>query len=304
MRRLFAVLVLLSGCDLYWNGDDDPCKDYGYGAGASEPAFQLRNPQTGQCEYGGGGYPCDGQCGPCALEGDIGVSAQPDWGACYSRCDGLAEGSCLAAAGCYAAYDEDTSLADAPANTTFKGCWETAPSGPISTGTCIGLDAQQCSRHDNCSAYYDAGVNALVAGNFTRCAPESTTTSCTNVDCGGGYHCEDQCKDTCTPTSGCGGPQCGPMCVPDGNVCDTANCGPGYQCVETCTAPTPTHAGQCFPSCVAITACETLTTETACAGRSDCTTVYNGDNCTCYPNQGCSCEILTYDHCESVAQPL
>ncbi len=299
MRRLLAVLIVLSGCDLYWNeGDDDPCKyDYATGGGASQPAYELRNPVTGQCEYGGGPYPCDYQCGPCAQAGDDRAAplSQVDWGACYSQCDGLTESSCLTASGCYAAYDEDTSLADAPAKISFKGCWQTAPSGPISTGSCFSLDAHECSRHDNCSAYYEAGVNALVAGSFNRCAPETSANGCTGIDCGPGYHCQDECKDT----GGGAGTQCASMCYPDGSTCTAALCGPGYECVETCINMTPTHVGQCYPSCVPTTSCEALSTEAACAGRSDCTSVYDGQDCTCYPNTGCSCEILTYDHCES-----
>jgi hypothetical protein len=293
MRRLafrfFGLLVLVSGCDLYWNHGDDDCKYYDYGGTGAVPSWQIRNPTTGQCESWGGGYGCDDPCAPCAYEGDI--AAQPDWASCQSACSGLTENACVAQAGCQASYDLAGSAA------TFAGCYETAPSGPISTGTCDGLGAQECTRHDNCSTYYTPGA-------FARCVAETTVSACAAVDCGPGYHCEDQCKDTCGPGGDCG-PQCGAMCVADGNVCAAVDCGPGYECVETCIDPTPTHNGQCFGQCQPTTSCEAITTETACAARGDCTAVYTGDDCTCTQTGGCHCEILTYDRCESLhPQPL
>lgn len=277
MRRLFAVLVLMTGCNLYWNGQGD---DVVCATGAIAPSQELRNPTTGYCEYfNGPGYPCDGVCGPCPES--IG-EPQPDWGACQSQCNGLEEAACLTAPGCLAAYYEDTTTPE-HATTSFRGCYITAPSGPVSTGACAALDAQQCSRHDNCAMYYQAGVNDLLEGDFTRCGPEPTT-NCALVDCETGYHCEDQC----TSPSSCAG-----MCVPDGNSCAATTCQPGYDCVDVCSG------GTCNPSCVPSTACAALPTESACAARSDCTTVYNGTDCTCYPNTGCTCAVLTYDHCEA-----
>ena len=290
MRRLLCLVVLLTGCDLYWNGGDDDCKYYGY-EGDIAPSIGIRNPSTGECEGGGWGG-CEDSCGPCAYDtAGGGALAQPDWAKCQSVCTNLTESSCIQQAGCQASYD----LSGATAS--FAGCFETAPSGPVSTGVCAGFDAHECTRHDNCSTYYNPG-------SFARCAAETTSSACAAIDCGPGYHCEDQCKDSCGPTGDCG-PQCGAMCVPDGNVCAGVDCGPGATCVETCIDPTPTHAGQCYAQCHPTTACETLTTETACTARTDCTTVYNGDDCTCTPSGGCTCEILTYDHCESLhPQPL
>ena len=296
MRRLLAVLVLLSGCDLYWNNGDDDCEYYATaGAELSQPANQLRNPETGDCEYfgGGGGY-CNDPCAPCAAEDQGAPRPDPDWAQCYGQCNGLTESSCISTSGCQATYDSTITAGNASPTNTFSGCVGTAPSGPISTGSCTNLTSSQCNQHDNCAAYYLPN-----GGNFDRCAPESGGSACTNVDCGPGYHCEDQCKDTCGPGGDCG-PQCGSMCVPDGNVCDNVDCGAGYSCVETCTTPTPTHNGQCFASCQPTTSCEALTTEAACAGRGDCTTVYLGDDCTCTPGGGCTCEVLTYDHCETL----
>ena len=303
-RLLLAVLVLASGCDLYWNSTgDDVCNGYGYGGIA--PSQDLRNPVTGDCEYfGGGDYPCDSACGPCPATTEGAPQADPDWGQCYGSCNALDEASCLTTSGCLATYDDVTTHA------SFRGCFATAPSGPVSTGACYGLDAHECSRHDNCAMYYDAGLDALVPGQFTRCAPEPTTAGCSAVDCGPGYHCADQCTDPCPPNGACTmNPTCTATCVPDADSCANVDCGPGYECVQTCGGGTPTPNGMvpgtCSASCVEVTACEALATENDCAQRSDCTTVYNGEDCTCYPNQGCTCQVLTYDHCESLtAQPL
>ncbi|MBL9014442.1 MAG: hypothetical protein JNL83_09705 [Myxococcales bacterium] len=295
MRRLLCLLVLVSGCDLYWNQGDDDCEYYATSGAEGDiaPAPGVRNPNTGECEYWGGGYGCDNPCAPCAGD-DLGrpePAALPDWASCQSACTGLTEAACVGQAGCQASYDLAGSAA-----ATFAGCFETAPSGPVSSGTCTGLDAHECTRHDNCATYYNPG-------SFSHCAAE-TSGACSGIQCGPGYHCEAQCKDTCVGGGDCG-PQCGAMCVPDGNVCAAVDCGPGYECVEICVEPTPTHAGQCYAQCHPTTSCEAITTEAACAARTDCTTVYNGDDCTCTPTGGCTCEILTYDHCESLhPQPL
>lgn len=286
MRSLVTALVLvtgLSGCNLYWNGegDDVVC--------ALAPNNELRNPVTGDCEYfNGPGYPCDNFCGPCPESAGQPV---PDWGACYSQCNGLGEADCLTATGCLAAYYEDP-RADATGPDVFRGCYATAPSGPVSSGSCTNLDAQQCSRHDNCSMYYSSiPTGGLGEGDFTRCADERKT-SCDTVDCAPGHHCEEQCRE-CGPTEDCSGTHvCSATCVPDDNSCANTTCQPGYSCVDSCTA------GTCTGTCVPNTACAALPTEAACSARPDCTTVYLGTDCTCYPNQGCTCEVLTYDHCE------
>jgi hypothetical protein len=297
MRSLLAVLVLLTGCDLYWNhqGDDD-CRVTGYGADIA-PAQELRNPTTGNCEpyYGGGGPYCNSACGPCPESGAD--TAQPDWGACYSTCNALDEAACLHTSGCLATYEESAVKNLPPTSSTFRGCFATAPSGPISAGACTNLDAQTCSRHDNCAMYYNEYANGGT-GQFDHCAPEPfTTNGCATVDCGAGYHCQDQCTE-CPPNSGCGGPQCSPMCIPDGDICAGVDCGSGWTCTVTCVDPNPTHVGQCYGVCTMETACGALTTEAACTARTDCTSVYDGTDCTCTENQGCTCQILTYNHCE------
>lgn len=196
MRSLALVTVLLAGCNLFFDDDDNPpCLAQPNTKGGAEgfaPQELLRNPDTGNCEGFGGGT-CDDRCGPCPAT-DI---AQPDWGSCFSQCEGLAETDCIKQAGCFAAYDELTN----PTRSQFRGCWQTAPSGPVSTGTCSGLGAQECSRHDNCTAHYNP--------RFTFCADETPQAACatlaTENDCAARPDCQriykgDDC--TCTP-DGC-----------------------------------------------------------------------------------------------------
>jgi len=334
-RGLAITLVLLAGCDLYFdhNTGDDDCQ---YGPGYA-PDWQARNPQTGDCESIGGGD-CGG-CGPCA---ELTI-AQPDWGACFSPCEALDEASCLTTDACRAAYTE----AVPDGQPAFRGCWAVAPSGPVH-GTCENLDAQECSRHDDCAAYYTENLGAGSA-QFSRCAAEGFVScfgdlecgpgahcstsdgeclpppgctggadacpavcagrcvldndSCSIVDCGTGAHCEQQCHpcDSPDPTTTCD-PICQPLCVPD-QACDATTCPPNTECVQQCDGITPGNpgCGQCTISCVPIGAsCEALSTEAACAGRSDCTRVYQGMDCTCYPNGPCECQTLTYERCEAL----
>ena len=67
MRRYLALVIVLSGCGLYFDGDDDPppvCNGYG----AEVAPIELRDPGTGQCQSFGGWTGCDpytdGNCCP------------------------------------------------------------------------------------------------------------------------------------------------------------------------------------------------------------------------------------------------
>jgi hypothetical protein len=288
MKKGLAVLViLLSGCDLYFGGDDDPC-EYDYATGGTKPdiaAQEVRNPETGVCEYGGGGgWGCDDRCGPCPAYEDS--TPVQDWGACYGKCYGFGETACMAQTGCYAAYLDDPAADGAP---KFWGCWDTAPSGPI-RGSCTGLGGYECSRHDDCIAVYngksDASGTAYEGTSFQSCRAEYTidTPVCAAVDCGPGYTCEEQCSNN----------DCKPVCV-NTLTCASVDCGPGYTCSTACS--TNGDKTTCGPLCVPSSACEALADETACLARNDCTPVYDGQDCTCYPDH-CECNILTYERCE------
>lgn len=260
MRSLaLAVVVLLSGCDLYFtDGGDDICNQPVRGTGQLLPEQQLRDPQTGLCQGFGNPYPCDGTCGPCAET----TGAMPDWGSCFSQCEGLAEDSCVTTPGCFAAYTDFPTADQAP---SFRGCWQTAPSGPVQ-GSCQNLDAQQCSRHDNCSAHY---VDQAGGTKFLTCTAEkAAATVCqSDAECASDQRCTAGVEE-CNPAPGCA---------------------PGQACPAVCY-------GHCVAKTTPPVACETLATEAACVMRSDCEPIYKGDNCTCTPSS-CTCQILTYEHC-------
>jgi hypothetical protein len=228
---LALLAPMLGGCGFYFgNGDDDPCA---WGANKAEPAIAylpLRNPETGQCD--GGVYPCDDRCGPCPAARSL-----ADWGACESECTYLDESACHATPGCFAAYHD---VWDAPP--AFWGCWQTAPSGPVG-GSCANLDAQECSRHDNCIAIYSGSPDNA---KFYSCAPEPTGLTCAAVDCGPGYHCEEQCHGNANDPATMTG--CYPVCVPTLG-CAAALCAPGTTCVETCS-PGPNGTLTCTINCV------------------------------------------------------
>lgn len=123
---------------------------------------QLRNPETGQCESVGN--PCDPSTGR--------PIAWPDWAWCHSHCSGLDEESCRAADGCRAIYANGCPPDAGCYYLKFQECWATAPSGPIRGGGCGGLDAYQCSRHDDCTAEYGRDDAGALYG-FLGCHDES-----------------------------------------------------------------------------------------------------------------------------------
>jgi hypothetical protein len=172
MKLAFVCLLGLSalstaGCDLYFGGDDD-CDDWAYGGepGAAVPAQELRDPYTGQCIYQSSGYDPNG-CG--AYEGDRAPVVYYDYATCYSLCEGLDETTCRAGDSCRAIYGcRTTDASGVCTDAVFAGCWGTAPSGPAFGTPCAGLDALECSRHNDCSAVHQA---------YESCVPGS----CTNV---------------------------------------------------------------------------------------------------------------------------
>ena len=284
MKGLAVLVLLLSGCDLYFGGGDDDVDPPCLGTGRDYQDQGQRDPLTGTCQWN---YPCEDGCSCAGAEGDTKAVPEADWGACYSQCSDLDVLSCFSTAGCFAAYI-DNPAAD---GRQYWGCWQTAPSGPAQ-GQCLGLDAYGCSRHDNCIAVYASTVHSS-ATKFEACEPEliAEPTACDVITCPTGYQCDEQCS---------GGSDCKPACV--SNVtCAAVDCAPGYTCAELCGAG-PNGVDTCGPACVPTqpqAACSTLATESSCIARTDCVPVYDGDNCTCYPN-GCECQVLTYARCESL----
>jgi hypothetical protein len=230
MRTLLAVVVAVAswgagGCNLYFD-DDDPCLfgggDSGYVDGAAEPAVGLRNPQTGQCEFlggGGGTPPCDDACGPCPVS-EPDPAPLPSWGFCESECTGLGESACPATPGCRGAYLVPGELDPGP---RFYECWSVDMTGPVQGGGCEGLDAWACSVHDDCIAIHFAGASGeapvpVGIGDFEACAAEPVGCYSDN-DCAAGTRCN--AAEVCLPPPDCepGGacePVCYGFCVPDG----------------------------------------------------------------------------------------
>jgi hypothetical protein len=163
----------------------------------------LRNPETGTCEPFGP----SGTCGPDA------EPPPPDWGQCGSMCENLDESSCKAADACRAIF-AGTPAANGSVTYAYKACWPTAPSGPVHGGSCAGLGAQECSRHDDCIAQHDLDASMCPAGvacepdlgKFVSCASEALPPPpCPTLDeagCIGRSDCQpfytgSDC--TCTP---------------------------------------------------------------------------------------------------------
>lgn len=179
--RAAAVLLLLSGCTLYFGDDgstpdDDAC--------LGPPAQELRDPNSGQCQAFGGG------CGPSG-------ALIPDWAVCGSACEGLDQTSCGLTAGCREIFSDECPTCDAP-YTVYAACWGTAPSSS-GTGDCYGLDAQGCSERDDCSAVHlgletaggDGGFTNSI-GSFEYCEPELSPGpfTCGDQTCALGQYCE------------------------------------------------------------------------------------------------------------------
>ena len=283
------MVFLVAGCNLYFDDDggDDDCP---YFEPVERSVWDYRNPATGACELFPG-------CDPKVYLGDwctcaaIDAAPPPDWGACFSTCEALAEGECIETAGCIAAYLDPARVPPEFDRPAFQGCWAIAPSGPA-PGGCANLDAYECSRHDNCSAIYTQQLgpdDSQLGMTFDRCVAEQPG-ACAGIDCGPDAHCRDQCSDA----------GCHPVCVPDGDACALIDCEDGYECELVCDENDPTQpgCGTCRAACVASTQCEALPDEATCAARADCSAVYGGMSCTCDANGQCTCQILTYERCE------
>ena len=124
----------------------------------TDPMATVRDPATGACIL----VSNDDGCAFCPTFGLTCVVGDPvalDFADCGSQCPAVGETACLASDGCRAAYRDGQ----------FTACWSTAPSGPLHTGLCAGLDAHACSRHDNCTAWY---VGAGSGMRFDHCEEE------------------------------------------------------------------------------------------------------------------------------------
>ncbi len=149
-------------------------------------------------------------------------------------------------------------------------CWPTCVPTGNDPGSCTG--AVTCdATPPSCPANTTAGIANGCYSGF--CIP--------NADCG--THDPGNCYDAVTCSSAA------PAC-PSGTLPGVVNgCYSGY-CV-------PTYGCE-------IAACETLGTESACQTRTDCSPVYQGNDCTCDSAQNCTCQTETFTKCESLVMPL
>lgn len=128
----------------------------------SDPMDFVLDPQTGGCIEVSNR---DG-CMYCSTEGHRCVIADVhdlDYADCRGTCLAVTEAGCLATDGCRAAYED----------ARFIACWGTAPSGPVHTGVCIGLDAHECSRHDNCTSWFAPAADGGMVFDHCEAEPPS-----------------------------------------------------------------------------------------------------------------------------------
>jgi hypothetical protein len=247
-----AIVASLAapGC-VFFDDDDDTCNWEAQSGAAEIAAYEVRDPYTGVCQalYGG----CSDPCQPCAETGQ----ADPDWGSCYSGCEGLAEGTCMATSGCRAVY----------AGSAYHDCWSVAQSGAIQGGGCVGLDAYTCSKHDDCTAIHAAGVGGAPIGAFTSCAAESGTPTDPG-SCVGEITC-DAAEPAC-PSGTIAGRR---------NGCWTGYCIPYAQCD---TLPTCDTLGEA--ACISRTDCSPT------YEGNNCTC--SGQSCTCQSWTFDSCKTM------------
>jgi hypothetical protein len=155
MRCRALVLVLaIAGCP---DGGTDCIGDSpaSFLDPASDTCIEVGDQDA--CQYCGGTH--------CV----VGDARALDLAPC-STCAPINEVDCLGRAGCRASY----------VNGAFDRCLGTAPSGPVHDGACAVLGAQECSHHDNCTAWYVRSAGG--AAFFDHCADEVPSGASSRAD--------------------------------------------------------------------------------------------------------------------------
>jgi hypothetical protein len=192
---------------------------------------------------------------------------------------------------------------------TPGGCMSQCQPMCIPDTTCASVD---CGPGYTCEETCSGGANGQPGTCYPQCVPtHNDPGSCTgNVSCampppacpvGSTAGIANGCyTGYCIPNADCtphdpgscyGQVSCltGQPACPTGTVAGIANgCWTGYCIPQQDCPPAP---------------CESLATEASCQSRNDCIPVYDGMNCTCYPDH-CECESQTYARCESALAPL
>ncbi|ACY14265.1 hypothetical protein [Haliangium ochraceum] len=212
LRALLTLALLaglVSGCAIYIDDDGGSGPDGGVCATPPIAPLRLLDPSTGTCVDFNQGPICD----PVTCECEPGpAQPYPSWASCDSYCSGRDELSCMYEPGCRALYHDGQ----------FSACHATDQTGPVQ-GSCEGLDAWSCSRHDDCTAHYETYYAAAESPpwnptpSFLSCEPEPAI--CYGDDeCGENQHCsaEYQCliPGDCQDDPACDA-VCAGFCVPD-----------------------------------------------------------------------------------------
>jgi hypothetical protein len=163
----------------------------------------------------------------------------------------------------------------------FYECWSVDMSGPVQGGQCAGLDAWECSLHDDCVALHT---------NTCSAPTDPTDPNSGNIACGIGEFRECAAEAGADPGQCYGGVECDslpPACPPDSvagrrDGCWTGACIPVNEC-----EPPP---------------CGAIADEQACVDRVDCDALYEGSDCTCDASGNCTCNTWTFTSC-TIADP-
>lgn len=252
------LVLAVAACDLYVDspaGEDD-CWDSPYGS------VELRDPATGACVL----FSPE----PC------GTGEVPDWGLCDSACEAItSEAACRAATGCRAVYVLDGETL------RFDACWATGvPTAGGTLGDCVGLEADACSRREDCSAVH-------AGDRFASCSDEAAA-------CAAPPALRNPESGACEPTGACeagltDGPA-GPDWAACGDACeahDEATClaAPGCRVIHANICPPLTSCyAERFAACWPVAPSGPVTAG-ACAGldahecsrRDACLAVHDRD---------------------------
>jgi hypothetical protein len=228
MRSLAAlVVVLCSGCTLWFNGGDDAPDICAVAEDTkAEPAIAmapLRDPGNLTCQ--GFSSPCNDECGPCpaatepAVAGVKPIPPIPSWNYCGHVCETKSETACAADPQCRVIKDAECAIGNMTCFTDFLGCFPVDTIPDVSV-MCHGADAWDCSRSAACTAIHSGACGSGMPDcdrPFELCVPEGTIPG----SCRGTVTC-DRVTPACPPqtTPGISGGCYTGACIP------TDLCGP------------------------------------------------------------------------------